>query len=270
MNISVVVPSYKNPKYLDLCLHSLLHNLKGQKPEIIVVLDGYPELSKDVIKKYENNISVLEFEENKGMPTAINYGVYNASNQWIMVLPEDIIVSKDWYEVLIDLISNTDNKSKIFSINLVEPLGPSIYKYIIKNYGITKEEFDIEKFWQEEISFRKSPFITEDGSTFPFLIRKKDFLRMGGFDADYPSPFVVDWDFFLKAELNNIELLKYSGVNFYHFVSKSTKNRNGYIENPNERMQFFSGENKAAEYFEYKWGFKPLRDKNNKCCQFIS
>jgi hypothetical protein len=58
-------------------------------------------------------------------------------------------------------------------------------------------------------------------------------------------------------------------LNFYHFVSKSTKNRNGYIENPNEKNEFFDGENKAAEYFEYKWGFPPHRDKNNRCKQFI-
>jgi GT2 family glycosyltransferase len=114
-----------------------------------------------------------------------------------------------------------------------------------------------------------NPHDTPDGSTFPFAMRKKDFMKVGGFDVDYPSPFVVDWDFFLKCELADMELVRVSKFNFYHFVSKSTKNRNGYIETPNERQKFFEGEKQAAEYFQYKWGFPPHRDKNNRCKQFI-
>ena len=99
--ISVIIPSYKNPKYLDLCIKSALKT-QVEKNEIIVVLDGYPELSKDVIEKYKNDISVLEFEENRGMSAAINYGVYNASNPYILVVSEDNVFPTEWDKIIDD------------------------------------------------------------------------------------------------------------------------------------------------------------------------
>ena len=51
--ISLIIPTYRNPKYLDICLKSAVEgqiNPKG-KNEIIVVVDGFVEESKDVLKK---------------------------------------------------------------------------------------------------------------------------------------------------------------------------------------------------------------------------
>jgi len=271
--ISVIIPSFKNPKYLDLCLKSIIENQEA-KNEIIVVLDGYADLSRDVIEKYKDSISVLEFEENRGMSSAINYGVYNATNEWILVVSEDNVFCKDWDTILVNhpAINNKLIKNNsVITINQIEPTGPSIYNFIIQDFGKDIEEFQLETFLKEEPKFRKlNIYDTNDGSTFPFMMKKIDFLKVGGFDIDYPSPFVVDWDFFLKCELVDLNLVRFLHLNFYHFVSKSTKNRNGYIENPNEKTEFFSGEQKAAEYFQYKWGFPPKRDKNNKCKQFLN
>jgi hypothetical protein len=203
------------------------------------------------------------------LAAAINFGIYNVSNEWALVINEDNVFAKDWDKILnLHIKHNFQKENQVISINQIEPLGPSIYNIHIKNFGTTLEDFRLEDFWDEERMFR-SGGCTDDGSTFPFLIRKKDFLKVGGFDVEYPSPFVVDWDFFLKCELAVLDMIRIQRFNFYHFVSKSTKNRNGYIETPNEKQEFFKGENEAAEYFEYKWGFPPHRDKNNRCKQFI-
>lgn len=269
--ISIIIPSFKNPKYLDLCLKSIIDN-QEEKNEIIVVLDGYPELSRDVIKRYKDDISVLEFPENRGMSTAINFGVYNATNEYILVVSEDNVFCKGWDKILHASTLNQQifsDVNHVLTINQIEPVGPSIYNIHIQDYGKNLEEFDLDKFLMEEPNFRKTGW-TDDGSTFPFYMSKKNFLRVGGFDIDYPSPFVVDWDFFLKCELNDIIPHRIHELNFYHFVSKSTKRRDGYLENPGEVLEYFEGEKKGAEYFEYKWGFQPQRDKNNKCKHLIT
>ena len=265
--ISVIIPSYKNPKYLDLCIKSAIET-QTEKNEIIVVLDGYPELSRDVIKKYQDDISVLEFQENRGMSAAINYGVYNATNEYVLVVSEDNVFCKEWDKILKYLIETNVCDNTVLTINQIEPDG-GIYNMNVKDFGTTLEDFRLEDFWNEEPSFRKNE-ITDDGSTFPFFIKKVDFMKVGGFDIDYPSPFVVDWDFFLKCEISNIQLNRLHKLNFYHFVSKSTKNRNGYLENPGEVLKCFEGEKRGAEYFAYKWGFPPQRDENNKCKNLIT
>ena len=42
--ISLIIPSYRNPQCLDLCLKSVLENQKN-KNEIIVAVDGFIEES---------------------------------------------------------------------------------------------------------------------------------------------------------------------------------------------------------------------------------
>ena len=39
---------------------------------------------------------------------------------------------------------------------------------------------------------------------FPFAMYKKDYMIVGGFDTMYKSPFICDWDFFLKLDLNHL------------------------------------------------------------------
>jgi len=263
--ISVIIPSYKNPKYLDLCLKSLLETQKNVN-EVVVVIDGFVELSQHIIDKYKDRVSFLELEENMGFSHALNYGVYNITNEYFLIVNEDNVFPEEWDVILNGYIESWKDKSDyILSINQIEPTGPSIYNFTIKDFGQNIEQFRFEEFKVFEKTIRKKDF-GHDGSLFPFIMSKKNYMKLGGFDVSYPSAFVVDWDFFLKAELSNFNLVKAYDLSFYHFGSKSTKKRDDNFDNP---ADFYSGETKAAEYFEYKWGFQPRRDKNNRCKQFI-
>ena len=54
MSISLLIPTYRNPEYLDICLRSAIEN-QTHKNEIIVAVDGYYEESKDILEKYNNS-----------------------------------------------------------------------------------------------------------------------------------------------------------------------------------------------------------------------
>ena len=88
----------------------------------------------------------------------------------------------------------------------------------------------------------------------------KYYMAVGGCDLIYPSPFVCDWDFFLKLELIGCIFKMTFNSHFYHFGSKATKNRD--TEKQDENM-FRSGEAEAYQMFEYKWGFRPQNGINN-------
>ena len=53
MSISVIIPTYKEPSYLDLCLQSAITNQDNEN-EFIVVIDGFPELNLPIVEKYKN------------------------------------------------------------------------------------------------------------------------------------------------------------------------------------------------------------------------
>ena len=250
--ISVIIPSYRNPKCLDICIESALRGQNGDN-DIICVLDGYAEESEGVIKKYENDINFLPLPENKGMQYALNMGVYNSKSEKILIVNDDNVFPINW-----DTILEDDYKENlILTPNQIEK-SKSIFNFETEDFG-TPETFDLENFFVEEPNFRKDE-LTNDGGIFPFMMSKKKYMMVGGFDTLYNSPFICDWDFFLKLEMMGMRFQRSHRLHFYHFGSKATKNRD--TEKQDETM-FRSGEAEAYQMFEYKWGFRPQNGINN-------
>ena len=248
--LSVICPTYRNPKYLDLCLKSLVDGQTNEN-QILVILDGYAEESLSVLNKYKN-IEVLDLESNKGMQTAINMGVWNATSEKILVINDDNVFPPEW-----DLrIEAHYHPNTIITINQIEPTGPGMFNFPVIDCGQTVETFDMDKFVQAEKEMSKN-LITKDGNIFPFLINKKWFMAVGGFDTFYNSPNLCDWDFFAKLELiDTIGHARIHNVHLYHFGSVSTK-KNAESAKFREREQF------AVQQFYYKWKFPPHNGENN-------
>ena len=70
----------------------------------------------------------------------------------------------------------------------------------------------------------KKDELTVDGGIFPFAMYKKYYMAAGGFDTLYQSPFICDWDFFLKLDLMGLAFSRTHKAHLYHFGSTATKN----------------------------------------------
>ena len=250
--ISLIIPSYRNPQCLDLCLKSVLENQKN-KNEIIVAVDGFIEESQEVLDKYKKDIKVLDLGENQGMQMALNLAVMNATNEKILIVNDDNVFCKDF-----DLeVEQEFGENVVLTLNQIEPTGPGIFNFPVKDLGKTPEQFDYRGFIEYEKTLRQDK-ITIDGGIFPFAIYKKQYMIVGGFDTMYQSPFICDWDFFLKLDLNNIGMIRTHKGHFYHFGSAATKNRTD-----GDQIKFKASEQPAAEVFMYKWGISPQLFNNN-------
>lgn len=248
--ISLIIPTYRNPDYLDICLESAIENQVNQN-EIIVAVDGYIEESQHVLDKYKQYIQVLDLGVNQGMQMALNLAVMNANNECIVIINDDNVLCKNW-----DVIIKDQTKPGfVFTINQIEPTGPGIFNFPVKDLGKTPKEFKYEEFLEYEQTIRKDQ-LTLDGGIFPFVISKKDYMIVGGFDTLYDSPFICDWDFFLKLDLNGIQFYRMNNIHFYHFGSAATKNGK-------EGDKFKQTESPAAQTFIYKWGINPQLFENN-------
>ena len=236
--ISVIIPTYKEPEHLDLCLHSAF---KGQtnENEIIVVVDGFYNLNKPVLDKYPR-IKILNLETNQGLSVATNWGVYNASHEWILVVNDDNVFPKNWDERL----ETFKQKGVVVSPNQIEP-NPSMFpQFIIKDLGKSPKEFNLESYWEfEQTQYKQAEL---NGSTLPFMMNKYDYLAVGGWDVMYPSPHVVDWDFFLKCEYVGYTM-KRVYINFYHFAGAATR------KTPEQSINSSYKENLALKFFHNKW-----------------
>jgi glycosyltransferase involved in cell wall biosynthesis len=248
--ISIIIPTYRNPKYLDICLQSAIEQADSVN-EIIVAVDGFIEESQEVLDKYSKHISVLNLGQNQGMQTALNLGVMNASNEILFIVNDDNVFCKGFDTV----IKNSLGPKHVLTLNQIEPTGPGIFNFPVKDFGRNPEVFKYEEFVEYEQTLRENKQ-TSDGGIFPFAISKKDYMIVGGFDTMYKSPFICDWDFFLKLDLNHIGFTRTHMAHLYHFGSTATKNGN-------EGERFKLTEGPAAQMFMYKWGIAPQLFDNN-------
>ena len=235
---SVIIPTYKEPEYLDLCLKSAFEGQVNNN-EIIVVVDGFYELNKPILDKYPK-VNVLDLGSNQGLSVATNWGVYNATNDYILVVNDDNVFPRNWDYKL----TQFKQQGVVVSANQIEP-NPSMFpQFIIKDLGKLPEEFDLKAYWDfEDTQYKQAEL---NGSTLPFMMNKYDYLAVGGWDVMYPSPHVVDWDFFLKCEYVGY-IMKRAYVNFYHFAGAATR------KTPEQSAESTRKEQSAHQFFNTKW-----------------
>jgi glycosyltransferase involved in cell wall biosynthesis len=253
-NISVIIPTYKCPSALDLCLRSAIEGQQN-KNQIIVVVDGFYDLNKEVLERWKDSIDILNLETNQGLCKGTNLGVYNAKYDKILIVNDDNVFPRFWDTTLLD----DWKEGAVITPNQIEPF-PSMFKQIhIEDMGRNPETFDLEAFWLYDYHYASGDKTEECGSTLPIFMSKLDYIRLGGWDENYELGMVADWDFFLKCQLSGLKMIRTWNCHFYHFVSLSTMT-------PEKQQQRHSSEMNGHMYAQYKWGttIKHNQDTNLK------
>ena len=134
--VSVIIPVYNVENYLRKCLDSLV-NQTLKDIEIIVVNDGSPDNSQEIIdeyvKKYPKKV-VSVIQENGGQGTARNTGLLYAKGEYIGYVDSDDYVEENMYEELYKKAKEDDSDIVICGNNVVK-----------ENYDfLSKEEVDKE------------------------------------------------------------------------------------------------------------------------------
>ena len=92
MKFSLILPVYNVEKYLPKCLDSCLQqDLSLKEYEIIVVIDGSPDHSLQIAKKYQAqypNIKIVE-QANGGLSAARNTGLRHAVGEYVWFIDSD-------------------------------------------------------------------------------------------------------------------------------------------------------------------------------------
>lgn len=249
--ISIICPTYRNPKCLEHFLYSATRRSVRDDTEIIVIVDGFFEESRHIWQEYQHpKVKWLILNENEGMQSAINRGVYAASNEAIFVVNDDNVFGSAYDRVLVEEVFNPNS---IITVNQIER-APGIFDFVVKDFG-DPDTFNDYAFFEFELDIRKKTF-TPDGNIFPFLMAKRWFMVVNGFDTMYDSPNVCDLDFFLKLELCGFTMIRSHHLHLYHFGSVATKKNK-------EKEHFTEREQRAFQTFYQKWGFPARYGVNN-------
>lgn len=106
MKISVIIPTYCPGEYLFECIDSLINQSFDKKEyEILLVLNGLKLPYEEEINSYLSNINdgpLVRFfySEIRGVSNARNFGLDNASGEYICFVDDDDIVSDNYLDEL--------------------------------------------------------------------------------------------------------------------------------------------------------------------------
>lgn len=114
IKLSIVIPSYNQAAYLEDCLESA-YNQTQQAHEIIVVDDGSTDGSLEIARRFEfrdlplisSPVRVVS-QVNKGLASARNAGIMNATGDYVLFLDADDILEENAVERFVSEIMQTN------------------------------------------------------------------------------------------------------------------------------------------------------------------
>ena len=141
MKVSVIVPVYNVYDYIEKCLDSLV-NQTLKDIEIIVVNDGSPDNSQEIIDKYAKKYKNIKsyIKKNGGLSDARNYGIKYAKGEYIAFLDSDDYVKVDMYEKMYNKAKEKDFDMVVCDILYLYP-----DKKLRVSSGISSDTVDIKK-----------------------------------------------------------------------------------------------------------------------------
>ncbi|MEK7199060.1 MAG: glycosyltransferase [Bacteroidota bacterium] len=226
---SIMIPSWNNLPYLQLCINSI-HKNSGFTHEIIVHVNEGKDGTLEWVK-LQPNISYSYSKENIGVCYALNSCRSLASTDYLVYLNDDMYVCPGWDIPLAEEIEKINHPFFFFSSTAIEPRVQSNCS-IEKNYGTCLENFNEESLLKE---YKTLPMQDWQGATWPPNIVHKDLWDLaGGYSIEFSPGMYSDPDFSYKLWKLGVRLFKGIGRSrVYHFGSvsvKRMKKNDGYYQ----------------------------------------
>jgi GT2 family glycosyltransferase len=216
---SILIPTWNNLSFLQLCIESLRKN-STFKHQIIVHVNEGKDGSLDWVK-VQPDIDLSYSAENIGVCYALNSCRTLVDTDYIVYLNDDMYVCPGWDAALSEEIKNAGTELFFFSSTAIEP-NPHSNCAIQANFGRSPNDFDEETLLRE---FSSLPMNDWQGATWPpNIITTKVWDLVGGYSTEFSPGMYSDPDFSMKLWKLGVRLFKgCSKSRVYHFGSVSTK-----------------------------------------------
>lgn len=156
--ISICIPVFNQAEYLADAIESALD--QTVPCEIIVVNDGSTDNSLEIAKYYEpKGVKVIN-QVNKGLPSARNTLIMNATGEYILFLDSDDILKENAVEVI---------------LRAIEATGADIVAPSFKTFGVMNEEVILNP------NTKLEDFKTANRIGYFSAIKRSALLEVGGY-----------------------------------------------------------------------------------------
>jgi GT2 family glycosyltransferase len=216
---SILIPTWNNLSYLQLCVESIRKNSRFPHQIIIHVNEGQ-DGTLDWIEA-QKDIAYTHSRGNIGICYAVNIARSLATTDYIVYMNDDMYVCPDWDQVLHNEIKEIGHPYFFLSATAIEPYDSGNDCVIVKDYGTGIENFREEDLLKDYSALPKADW---QGSTWPPNIVHKDVWDfVGGYSTEFSPGMYSDPDFSMKLWLAGVRIFKgVAASRIYHFGSKST------------------------------------------------
>jgi len=267
--VSVIIPVYNSEKFLRESIESVIHQTYADI-EIIAVNDGSTDNSLEILKQYEDKITIIN-QKNMGLAEAVNAGIRKMSGNWLKWLSPDDVLYLNAIEILVDNAKELSENTLVYSNwEMIDKNGNKIRNFFESNYNdLNNFEFGVRLLDGQQVNINTS--------ILPSSIVKKYLMK----SLDDTS--VIDYDFFLRCSILhqvNFFLVKKTLLKYrIHKNQLSHKNIVNSLKCQNDvRDDVLSQldtstktmyENEIKNYQKNKTISKKFMDLSLKFCQFL-
>ena len=164
-DISIIIPTLNEEKYLPRCLSSLNNQSRKEIRELIVVDGGSTDETVEIARKYSDKVLV---EPGSAVGASRNIGATEATGEILAFIDADTVASVDWLEEIARSFHDDP-----YAVGVTGPTIP---------YGGTKLDelaYQVATGWAQRLSLKVGlPHV----AGFNCAYRKGAFWQAGGFD----------------------------------------------------------------------------------------
>ena len=227
IGISIVIVNYKSWYHLSKCLDSIL-NQKNVKCEIIVVDNNSNDNTINEFKAKYISVKWIINYENLGYSKACNIGASNIEHDWVLFLNPDTEIPKNCFSSLMDKANKISNT--IFSIKQLNEKNKDSYAYgtFLNIYTLNGTQRFFHRLFNGKTKNRldRLTSFSPDWVSGSFLLmRKEDYVKVGGWDEDFWM-YYEDMDLCKRGKNLGLQVTLLNNWKCIHSHGKASRKNN--------------------------------------------
>ena len=224
--VSVIVVNHNGKHFLEECLTSVENSYYSRdKYEIILVDNASSDGSVEFTTNIFPQVRILKLDENYGFCKPNNEGAKIARGEYIVLLNNDTVVTREWLSELMKGVSSDEKvvccASKILYYDRRDVINAAGGKITITGAGFYRGYGDRDGPEYNRLEY------TGFGCGAGVLVKKDFFMSIGGFDEDYFAS-CEEHDLGWKSWLFGYRVLYVPSAVMYHKESGTFGGKGSY------------------------------------------
>lgn len=217
--VSIVVPCYNQSQFLDEALQSVLDQTYTHW-ECIIINDGSPDNTASVAREWIVKDSRFKyfFQENRGVSSARNTAIKQATGEFILPLDADDKISLNYIKAAVDSFHEDASLKVVYC--KAEKFGDE--------FGL----WDLKPFSLHSLSQKNMIFCSA-------LFRKTDWERVGGYDVNMIHG-IEDWEFWIAILKEGGEVKCIDICGFYYRIKSVSRHKQYSEDHEKQLLEYMS------------------------------